>query len=99
MECCGKERKTLFCSDCGAKLAVNLRQELVVYLVGRRNILQGAKMRQLKWAEANPTAASASRYHRLKGPRLQKQIERFESWIACVDNMVVADIKEEENIR
>ena len=88
MECCGRERTTAFCSDCGQNLSGDAKQEVITFLTGKRNQLLGTQLKIKKWAEVNPDSAESSRYHRLRKVRLQRQIERFSGWIDALDKLV-----------
>ncbi len=80
MKCCGKDRQTAFCADCGATLHTNTAHEIQHFITGKRENLLSVQRQYVVWdAEYPEKAKERSRLRRRQA--LQRKVDRFTRWI------------------
>jgi Zn-finger nucleic acid-binding protein len=84
MKCCGEDRETIYCPECGALLIKDSVEQIVKYLRGKLSSYQAIQRRAKVWDDEHPNRKFE--YYRVrKRKSLQNKIEKFERWIKCLE--------------
>ena len=90
MECCGIERESSYCPDCGGELESNVIGQITVFVQGRLNQLLAVNVRSEKYDKDHPERLqheSTMRYVTEKRKRRARKIKRFQKWIEVLESM------------
>jgi len=91
MECCGKDRDTRFCPDCGAMLRSSPLYELLKYCQERAKA-DAAKSRSIRRDATRYSSTDADARHRercaVRAANLDQSVARWQLWADELEKIV-----------
>lgn len=86
MKCCGKERISNYCPDCGEKLAGDNIKQIIRYFQEKLNGCRSMKKQMDFWDAKNPDKAMGQS-RRKKMESRANDIKKFEAWVNCLETL------------
>lgn len=92
MECCGQERRTRFCADCGSPLKAHGLYTLLLHCNAKLGVIRNRAVRLRKWADRQDDADDRERALRAERS-MNKHVAKWQGWVDAIEKAL--DIRQD----
>ena len=85
MDCCGEERTTPYCPECGDQLIQNAMIGIKSFIQGKLNGAESVQLRNNKWAKEHPDRVEPFRIRKREAH--QRKIDKYKYWIKELEQL------------